>query len=438
MADYRRFIAYIYEYINGDKENNAGFVKVESRTGVCRLQIQLQGITRGDTNLRVDGFVRTRNGVEIIPLGICNVNEAMAEFKGNTPHKNFGNSEFGLDQIGGMYLEGDRGSIFATAWDNDNVDVEELHRLIQTIHKKDESESQKDAEEAKQDKNSVITNLEGKETPDSKADTETKAEMQVTVDKQSAEQINVQTETLVQGNSQSTESGSGDDASSSNREASHLMMQAASTEISQESSTDAASNQFSQYEEGFAPPEDDYSSRAANRSSCQNRCMNRNQNQGSGKVRAAQAAQAAQAQPYSYTQSQMNNRQPIYGRGNGLNNSSSLERKWDHLQCQYPSTDPFEDNEYVECLQIAPKDLMYLRRDDWKFSRNNFLLQGYNNYGHLLLGKSKEGGFVLGVPGLSENQERFLANMYGFMTFKPGKATAERTEKFGYWLRPVH
>ena len=73
MAEYRRFVAYIYEYVNGIKGENAGFVKVESRNGVCRIQLHLQAVPAEETSLQVDGFVRTQNHVGVIPLGMCRV-----------------------------------------------------------------------------------------------------------------------------------------------------------------------------------------------------------------------------------------------------------------------------------------------------------------------------------------------------------------------------
>ena len=39
MTDYSRFITYIYEYVNGIKQYNAGFTKVEVRNGICKLQL---------------------------------------------------------------------------------------------------------------------------------------------------------------------------------------------------------------------------------------------------------------------------------------------------------------------------------------------------------------------------------------------------------------
>lgn len=44
MSGYRRFIAYVYEYEGRKKGNGKGFIKVEVRDGVCRMQFRLSGV----------------------------------------------------------------------------------------------------------------------------------------------------------------------------------------------------------------------------------------------------------------------------------------------------------------------------------------------------------------------------------------------------------
>ena len=41
MSGYRRFVAYVYEYLKGKKENNCGFIKVEEREQQCRIELHL-------------------------------------------------------------------------------------------------------------------------------------------------------------------------------------------------------------------------------------------------------------------------------------------------------------------------------------------------------------------------------------------------------------
>ena len=56
MADYHRFVAYIYEYVNGKKMQNTGFAKIELRNAICRIQIHIQNIRMLDGKTEVTHF----------------------------------------------------------------------------------------------------------------------------------------------------------------------------------------------------------------------------------------------------------------------------------------------------------------------------------------------------------------------------------------------
>ena len=58
MSEYRRFIAYFYEYIDGKKQKNAGFAKVELRNGMWRILFRLNTETEPLRPVRAYGFVR--------------------------------------------------------------------------------------------------------------------------------------------------------------------------------------------------------------------------------------------------------------------------------------------------------------------------------------------------------------------------------------------
>lgn len=58
MADYHRFVAYIYEYVNGKKMQNTGFAKIELRNAICRIQIHIQNVRMLDGKTEVFGIVR--------------------------------------------------------------------------------------------------------------------------------------------------------------------------------------------------------------------------------------------------------------------------------------------------------------------------------------------------------------------------------------------
>ena len=72
----------------------------------------------------------------------------------------------------------------------------------------------------------------------------------------------------------------------------------------------------------------------------------------------------------------------------------------------------------------------------WCISPNQFLLYGYYNYRHLLLGRTKS-SCILGVPGIYSAREQFMAELFGYSHFKPSRANLGENARFGYWYRTI-
>lgn len=111
--------------------------------------------------------------------------------------------------------------------------------------------------------------------------------------------------------------------------------------------------------------------------------------------------------------------------------------KWEQLCTMYPVIHPFEDGR--EYLSVAPKDFVVLRQEYQKMVHNSFLLHGYYNYRHLILGRMKEGDgwqYYLGVPGNFYHREKMVAEMFGFEAFEGEKDSAAPGD-FGYFMKRV-
>lgn len=116
-----------------------------------------------------------------------------------------------------------------------------------------------------------------------------------------------------------------------------------------------------------------------------------------------------------------------------------MKEKWAELIAEFPPLEPFEDGGLVECIKITPTDLTRLQRQDWVLGNNSFLLHGYYNYHYLILGRVEDKDcYVLGVPGVFDHQERFMATMFGFPNFKAEKESKLKMGQFGYWYRPIY
>ena len=98
-----------------------------------------------------------------------------------------------------------------------------------------------------------------------------------------------------------------------------------------------------------------------------------------------------------------------------------------------PCDDPFNDGYFTDCRKIRPSDCSALCRKNGCFCSNRFVMYGYQNFGHLLLCRNPRGQYILGVPGGYSQQERFMANMFGFPYFKECPDIHIPGGKGGYW-----
>lgn len=114
--------------------------------------------------------------------------------------------------------------------------------------------------------------------------------------------------------------------------------------------------------------------------------------------------------------------------------------KWEKLKEEYPQVHPFGDDRCF--ISLEPGDLVILPASFQKLLNNSFLLHGFYNYRHLILGPdrelSEEGeeNFYIGVPGTYFEREKMVAVMFGFEGFE-GKGLVE-IGSFGYYMRKVN
>lgn len=100
---------------------------------------------------------------------------------------------------------------------------------------------------------------------------------------------------------------------------------------------------------------------------------------------------------------------------------------------------PFEGKD-IECVRMQLNDLREFPRKYWYIGNNSFLLHGFFNYRHIIFGEVRENGkkaYMIGVPGVFQNQERIMAAMFGFPEFQTAKTTEYKTGNFGYWYRII-
>ena len=110
--------------------------------------------------------------------------------------------------------------------------------------------------------------------------------------------------------------------------------------------------------------------------------------------------------------------------------------KWDDLAEKFPVIHPLGEQEY---LKLDLSDLTFFQDKEQKLAQNSFLLHGYYNYKHLILGKQEKEGntlYYLGVPGIFHEREKAVAIMFGFEAFEGNREPIQKGD-FGYYFKKV-
>lgn len=113
------------------------------------------------------------------------------------------------------------------------------------------------------------------------------------------------------------------------------------------------------------------------------------------------------------------------------------EDKWLQLSKKYKKLHPFSNADSF--LSIKPEDFIIFQKEYQKLVQNSFLLHGYYNYGHLILGKLTEeenSPLYLGVPGVYYDREKQAAQMFGFVGFESTEQPVQ-AGSYGYYMIEV-
>ena len=141
MAGYRRFIAYVYEYQDEKKGNGKGFIKVESRDGICRMQYKLSGVCADtDVPAKIYGYIRREESCEGVLLGECNLAGGNIQFEQEMTSQNIGESQYSLENLCGLIILTDSGIMYGSGWDDKPIRLEEILLPKEAMRKEEEEE----------------------------------------------------------------------------------------------------------------------------------------------------------------------------------------------------------------------------------------------------------------------------------------------------------
>lgn len=546
MQTYRRFVSYVYQYENGKKAGNRGFVKVEARGNTCTMQISLKGICRdGNGSCKVYGFKREEGLLKGSLLAVCPVKTGLVQEQLGFLRNEMGEAKYSLHDLSGVIFRGDDETMYGTQWDDapmkmENFQPDEKHGSAENDLEDREREIGKSRDEPP-----LASMRENADTaPSERILTESEAggaEMRQPDDALAsvpAAPESVWPKAAEQGMPEDTPRGAVQESVSERASGSEgpEKMEPEDTE------TGGAENILWENTGDDIEPDGEVHIQEDRKMPPKDTMIPTAEGPGSGGISAelpesGATAEMPKPQKNEYipmpeipdrpeeekglpdildttvpipgpeketpqdiaedndmedhpmgndvmeegimendiiesgiiesgiTENDMAGNNTTEGditendmAGNGTMENDIPEKEaardntvqisaTEHgasgstpdMEAERTSFCPFTDGVLEDCRKISMDDLRFLDPRDQGMRSNRFVQHGYQMFGHLLLARvSRNSQYILGVPGMYQKQERFMADMHGFHNFKCAGRKGDRPVCFGYWYRLIY
>ena len=407
MGRYERMICYLYEYQDGHKGANVGYVKLEKRGEKCRVLIQMR---RADlaTLPQAALFQQEKTGVLLIPIGVMRDNNGSmkGQYEGNVD--NLAGTGLSLDDVHGVLVYVEEGHYFASTWNLEQIDARQL-RWWQGDQHEDAGKAEALPEGGSETPQNMVVS--------SDSSSETLQNMVASADSSSETPQNM---VISSDSSNGTPQNIVISSDSSNEALQNM-------DVSSDSSSEAPQKEVASSERGINTPRKEVVSSGSGSNIAQ---------------RFADHLASAQAgisrKPENASMERCSQSAEVTGQS--ICGSCPFQRKeldyGKKMLLTFPVMRPFGERYPGQCVRIEPQDIGCLPMRMWSLSGNPFLMQGYFQYRHLIF-MEWEKGYVIGVPGIYSNMMQSKAENAGFREFIAICGQKNCRGAFGYWLMPL-
>lgn len=405
----KRFVSYLYSVFNNQKIHNAGFARIELRTGRNRVEIHLKENGYSGKTGTVYLFIKKEKNIHGISIGNITFRNNQADFRYEQAEENIGQTPWQIMQMNGILIVIDDRPAFLSQWDEEPVDTsgfvvwkgETIHEEMKTGTK------QREAEETEIRTDEGTEREHRQEEDGSKTANEKKDKF-------------VQNDTRRQNNNKPGYNKQNNNKQNNNKQLNHNM----AGNKNEPNKNSVPKNKNRPGENQSKTAEAVISDEATEKDAAVSGGTNLAE---SNDLRKYEQSEHALAEESDQTLNiQTAELQP--------QRKNTWEQTWRDMLRMYPVIDQFDDQKKVLCIRIEIKDVRMLPEKYWSMINNSFLLHGFFNYRYLAFGKIDKNWFI-GVPGIYQKQEHVMASIFGFPDFLPQKQMNERGEQPGYWYR---
>lgn len=417
MADYQRFVSYIYSYPGGVKDKNVGFAKVEVRSGEMRLNINLRGVYT-DTpqmfgvHMLIDRDDAIPGRYRLMKVGDCLVNNGMASYAGIFNAGNIENSGYTSSDICGIAVanKGDRYYMMFSMWEDYDINPDVIEFAGSGVRKYGENVGIGGKSE-----DDIEGNVSGEIRESGKRDIEGGERDR----RDNAGGQDNRVRNGENGEVRYAESGEGNKNG-------NVVNYASGSQCDKGNYTaDSNTSDISDYTSGN-------SSIKKEKRILENTPDIHMQNRYNEELQAMESEEDDTESCGCPNKDKVNEK---------TRQDACNERLYKKLYSKADYVDAFDDDYFYDCIEVTPQMLSRLTLKDKEIINNSFLIHGYYNFHHLLFGRvcdnENNTNYFIGVPGMYCNRERYMASMFGFSNFKKSHRSDYNNPYFGYWYQEI-
>ncbi len=423
MMEYKRFVSYLYRYEGGQRERNAGFVRLEVRNSQCRIRIFLHHLPEMQTEGEAWMFRQEGERFQMLPLGRFTVREGGVEVCLATRADSFLDTGLPVTAFRGLAVFlGAEERLYLTVWDDDPVDFAAIRRRGE---EPEEGESAVGEAGERVDPGVAETSLE---VPSGKENISEEANFPLEKECISVEKAKESTE----------KEGFPVEKTKPSAEKEGFPVEKAEPSAEKESLLVGKNESSAEKEDVFteqkgpARTESEYAEREATAADRQRQSIERDfriwwrqlLEAGAAVVEKYMGQRQARLETTEISTGKQEESSKISIGGSLPDSSGEIlsstplpdpsQPDWAALCRQLPHFLPEGQTEQREFLRLSLQDIGRLPRVYWDFGKNAFVLYGFSLGGHLILMREKPSACFLGVPGHDLGEDRLAAEMFGF------------------------
>lgn len=453
MADYRRIVSYLYQYKNGRRGENVGFVRVQKAQDRIKIVLNVKDKKQvEDLMLRIYFYIHKNGKLYGIFVDNIVLKEGSCEYKRAFFEREIFKNGEQIDDMHGMLLYYSREMSYGTEWDDKKIEVEQFileqkkenkgestkqdttesdNRELYDKIKSNRSIDQKERETSEKGRISVETPQNNKNSARINflpaSNTMSKKEEQKVTQK-IREQMKPDLKTKVDKKDEKIEKPEKTfktELKGKNIDRNKKIME-------EMNMTNAKKSTPLKETRGEKLHERDTSSRNISQKTRENSMKNKELIENNKKLSLEKHSQTKKEEKKIETKTSIS---MIHMQ------ERSQKDEIEIMLRDYPKIQDIDSEDLNDCVKIMPRDIGKMDTVNWWLRSNRLLLYRFEQYHYLLLGnrKNQDGSWqrVVGIPGIFDSKERYLASLFQFYCFIPAESKKYKTGSFGYWVTPI-